>query len=214
MFRKFVYNQLETIQHYKSSKSRIYTPVRNQIHVCVIDDEGFDIAGLAASGYTDVTWKEDYKNLNDFAGYDLIACDIDGIGKKISPDKGGLAVAEVLKTRYPDTIVLIYSGHNSREIPYQGADGYFSKSKEAHEIANEFDKYAARYWDPVAAWGWIEKKLRAGGIDNKTIAFVEDVYARSLEDNINLFKKRKFADILGIIKNVVDIVAVIASLIQ
>ena len=193
-FKKRVFNSLKTIDDYKNNGYKKEPINRGKIKICFIDDKGFNSELFRKTGYNDVDYRLDFTNLNDVQAYDIVACDIDGIGIALDKKRQGLAVAETIATRYPEKIVLIYSSNNPYEYSedyHSVGDGFFNKSISFNEMAKKFDQYGAVFFDEIAAWKKIEKQLRKDSIANKTIAFIEDLYVRSLEDKINLFESDK-----------------------
>lgn len=217
MFERHVFKKLKTIEDYRADGYKESTPKRDAVKICFIDDKGFDKNLFEQTGYKNTTVKYDYSNPNDYAAYDIIACDIDGIGLNLDSKKQGLAVAETLSTTYPDKIILIYSSKNPYEYYenyHEVGDGYFSKNSSNNEIAKFFDKRAAFFWDEIAAWKRLEKKLRKNNLPNKTIAFMEDLYVRSLENKTNLFKNsnvKRFVEYAGDAASIISLIATIIA---
>lgn len=218
MFKRFVFNRLNTIHDLKTLG---YIPKkinREAINVCIIDDEGFSEKRLSLTGYKKVTVKTEYSEINDFEHYDIIACDINGVGKDINAKKQGISVAQTIKANYPTKTVLIYSSNDPREYDddYKNAvDGFFKKSGSMDEIAGEFDKYATEMFDANKAWSKIERLLRDDKTPNKTIAFIEDKYVRSVSEKTNLFSSRKDDTLmyLGIAKTMIELIISIVALV-
>lgn len=217
ILKELYFEKLKTIDDYKNNGYEETAPKRDAVRVCFIDDKGFDDKRFRKTGYVNCDVKNDFTNINDFEGYDLIACDIDGIGSSLDKNKQGLAVAETLKSKYPDKIILIYSSNN----PYEYAedyhtigDGFFNKLKSMNEIAKYFDEKASIYWNEIACWKFIEQRLRSSNIANKTISLIEDIYVRSLEDKTNLFSKHKYHKILSFVAGVVEIAKFISIFVR
>ena len=216
MCRKLVFESLKTIDDYKNSGYKKESPKREKIKVCFIDDKGFDVELFRQTGYINSDYKLDFKNINDVQAYDLIACDIDGIGVKLDSRRQGLAVAETIIASFPEKIVLIYSSNNPfdyAEDYHSVGDGYFNKNVSINEVAKLFDNYTAVFYDEIAAWKKIEKQLRKNSIANKTIAYIEDRYVRSLEDKVNLFANNHRDKILKAIIDTSRVISGIAAVI-
>lgn len=205
---KFIsFLKLKTIDDYKNDGAYKKTPpYPSSIKVCFIDDKGFDLNGFRKTGYSQVERYKAYAGPNQFSAFQIIACDIDGIGVDVDKTKQGLAVAKILKTTFPEKIVLVYSANDPFSYDqqfYETCDGFFPKSFSHSQIAEYLNKKAAIYWDPIAAWKWNENYLRQNSISNKTIAYMEDVYVRSLEKNVDLFTKpniKDFFNSLGVVE--------------
>lgn len=214
--RKKAFDSLKTIYDYKTNGYKASKPRPESIKVCFLDDEGYDIERFRKTGYSQVERITSYQSPNQFVAYDVIICDIDGVGVDIDKKRQGLAVVQLLKEQFPEKLVLVFSSKNPLEYDedfYSTCDGFFPKIKTPSEIAAMLNKKAAIFWDPIAAWSWCESYLRKKEIPNKTIAFLEDKYVRSLEDKVNLFdsdtdlqKMKGVAEVIGIISQMVLLV--------
>ncbi len=188
--------KFKTVRDWTQKNPMNLNPHRELVHMCVIDDEGFSTDELSALKYENVRVFEKFTNLNDYSNYNVILCDIKGVGQNIDPKLDGVAVARDIKKYYPEKIVLQYSGQSVNEYDdkfYENMqiDGFVEKSQSSKKLVDELDKYCAVFWDPASAWKYIEKNLRRMGIENINIARFEDLYVRSLEKKKNLIKKYK-----------------------
>ncbi len=102
-----------------------------QARILIIDDDPqiLDVCrdGLSANGYTVVTASNGSRAqmaLSESA-FSLVLCDV------LLPDTNGLELLEYMKSRYPDTFVIITTGHASidlaKETIRQGAFDFISK---------------------------------------------------------------------------------------
>lgn len=181
--KKYVYTDLKTIASVEEQRIdlRIKIP-RESIKVCVIDDEGFDINMLYDLGYKNIRKKIQFESMDEYQDYDIILCDIEGIGINVDVDKQGLAVAEQIKNVYPEKVVLLYSGKNVEtfgEMP-KIIDGYLRKQSSMSELAKSLDAYYKQSIDPINVWEKTRDEMLNNKISTKTIAFLEDRYCRSL----------------------------------
>lgn len=153
--QEFVYKNLLTIAAVEEQRidSKIKIP-RDQIKVCVIDDEGFDMNTLYDLGYKNIRKKIQFENMDEYQDFDIILCDVEGIGVTVDAEKQGLAVAEQIKNVYPEKVVLLYSGKNIEtfgEMP-SNLDGYLRKQSSMSELAKSLDESYAQAINPVNVW--------------------------------------------------------------
>lgn len=198
MFEKKVLN-MRTIDEWKALNKKVYTPMRDKAKICVIDDDGIAEKSLRASGYTSIRLMQEYNDIEDVKPYNVILCDIKGIGDNIDPKKQGIAVALDIKKMYPDKIVIQFSGENPREFDIDfmynnmRIDGFIQKGESSKKLLDQLDEYCSILWNPIKAWEFAEKNLRREGVSNKLIAYLEDAYVRSLDSKKNyvlLYKER------------------------
>lgn len=219
--KKYVYTNLKTISSVEEQRidMRINVP-RETIKICVIDDEGFDINMLYDLGYKNIRKKIQFEGMDEYKDYDIILCDVEGIGINVDAEKQGLAVAEQIKNVYPEKIVVLYSGKNIEtfgELP-RVLDGYLRKQSSMSELAKSLDTYYKKSIDPINVWKKTRDEMLNNGISTKTIAFVEDRYCRSLldkkeylyndvnEEDTEIFSAENISKYIEILAKVVEVV--------
>lgn len=219
--KKYVYTDLKTIASVEEQRIdlRIKIP-RETIKVCVIDDEGFDINMLYDLGYKNIRKKIQFESMDEYEDYDIILCDIEGIGINVDVDKQGLAVAEQIKDVYPEKVVLLYSGKNVEtfgEMP-KNLDGYLRKQSSMSELAKSLDAYYKQSIDPIYVWKKTRDEMLNNKVSTKTVAFLEDRYCRSLLEgkgylynnaNLNeteIFSAENISKYIEILAKVVEVV--------
>lgn len=180
---KYVYQKLYSISSLKDLRFFSEMKInRKDIKICVIDDEGFDIGKIYSLGYIQVDRKLNFESINDYEKYNIILCDIEGVGNDLNSERQGLAVAEQIKEVYPEKIVLIYSGKNVQsygELPHN-IDGVLNKIDPSTELVKKLDKFYKDSIDPVLVWEKTRMQMLNAGIATKTIAIVEDRYCKSI----------------------------------
>lgn len=180
---KYVYRKLHSISNLK--EQRISSDIkidRKNVKICVVDDEGFDIDKVYSLGYIQVDRKLKFESIGDYEKYNIILCDIEGVGNEFDSVRQGLAVAEQIKSVYPEKIVLIYSGKNVEsygELP-TNIDGVLSKVEATTELVKKLDAYYKESIDPIIVWEKTRQQMLDSGIATKTIAIVEDQYCNSM----------------------------------
>ncbi len=181
--QKYVYEKMYSVGNLK--EQRISTNIkidRKNIKICVVDDEGFDIDKVHSLGYIQVERKLRFENIGDYEKYDMVLCDIEGVGNELDSVRQGLAVAEQIKSVYPEKIVLIYSGKNVEsygELP-PCVDGVLSKVDSTTELVKKMEQYYRDSVDPILVWEKTRQRMFEAGIATKTIAIVEDRYCISM----------------------------------
>lgn len=181
--QEYVYNNLLTIASVEEQRIESKIKIqRDQIKVCVIDDEGFDINTLYDLGYKDIRKKIQFENIDEYQEFDVILCDVEGIGVTVDAEKQGLAVAEQIKNVYPEKVILLYSGKNIEtfgEMP-ANLDGYLRKQSSMSELANSIEMYYVQSINPVNIWEKTRNQMLENQISTKTVAFLEDRFCKSL----------------------------------
>lgn len=218
--QEYVYKNLLTIASVEEQRidSKIKIP-REQIKVCVIDDEGFDMNTLYDLGYKNIRKKIQFENMDEYQEFDIILCDVEGIGVTVDAEKQGLAVAEQIKNVYPEKVVLLYSGKNIEtfgEMP-DILDGYLRKQTSMSELAKTLDAFYAQSINPINVWEKTRNEMIKNKISTKTIAFLEDRFCKALlekddylycmtKENDDVFSAENIGKYIDILIKVVDTV--------
>lgn len=168
---------------------------RNKVKICFIDDEGYSsLDKLTALGYKNITVKYEFNDLEEFSDFDVIFCDIQGIGKNIYPKYQGYDVAVELKKKFPSCIVFIYTGKDlSQYPPLPNGIKYISKQTTMKDIVAILDNSCEYLWNPIVAWKMIENDLRSKNTPNKYIAYLEDRFFTSIANNRNEVSESYFS---------------------
>ena len=223
---KDVYTNLKTIASIEEQRIDLKIKIpRETIKICVIDDEGFDINMLYDLGYKNIRKKIQFESMDEYQDYDIILCDVEGIGINVDKEKQGLAVAEQIKNVYPEKIVLLYSGKNIEsfgEMP-KIIDGYLRKQASMSDLAKSLDEYYKKSINPINVWKKTRDEMLNNNISTKTIAFLEDRYCRSLlerkeylynnEDlnDTDIFSTENICKYIEILAKVVEVVGRLSS---
>ena len=185
---KFTLKKLKTIADFDKSKIVYENNKRSFVKVCIIDDEGFiQLNSLNSLGYTQIDVLNNFNKMDDLISYDVILCDIDGIGKNIDQRKQGIAIAEQILINFPEKSLFIYSGKDPSEygdIPNNIE--YIPKQTTAGELTKILDQKTTYVWNPVNAWDKMYHLLLSTNTDSKTIAMIEHNYVNSLIKNKNI----------------------------
>lgn len=186
----------KTINEWKQKNPIDMKPRRELIDMVVLDDEGFDTLSLNCLNFKKIRVMDKFNDVSDFLQYNVILCDIKGIGKSLDSSLEGIAVARQIKINYPEKIVLQYSGQSVLDYDpefYDNMiiDGFINKNISTAQLAIELDNRCGMLWNPIDAWEYIEKSLRRIKIDNKNIAYFEHLYVKSLEKKKNYLDSRK-----------------------
>lgn len=197
----------KTIKDWSQNNPVINKPRRDMINLCVIDDEGFEKDSMLKLKFNRIRVMDKFNNLDDFEPYNVILCDIKGVGNELDGKLEGIALAKEIKKIYPEKIVIQYSGQSVHDYdPYfykdMSIDGFIDKNLSTQKLVDELDKKCCMLWDPCEAWNYIEKNLRRMGIYNKNIAYFEHLFVKSLEKKKNYLLNKKYDVNLKTIKTI------------
>lgn len=170
------------------------TPVnrdlRSRVRVLIIDDNPFaQKDNLRSHGY-DVHVESDLSSLTVAEGFQIVLCDLNGVGQKLGGDSGGFLIKEI-KKNYPQKYVVAYSGHTfdaTFNYYLNQADAVMKKDADLEEWIDKLDEIVKSMIDPIAQW----KRARGFMIDQSMrldlIMHLEDEFVSKIEDSEELEK--------------------------
>lgn len=209
---------IDYLENNRTTIDNVSLKDRKNIKILFIDDEGFDIEPLKKIGFLDVNKVYEYTKIEDYEKYDIIFCDINGIGKEINEKYQGAALAIIIKRTYPDKIVIIFSAKQQYLDMHEYSkyvDEIKAKNIQISDLAALLDKYIKKLSDPVEYWKEARRKLLSQGVSTKTVSELEHYYVKSFKDKkgyINDIKKISnnisVSDGIAIINGIVEAISV------
>lgn len=178
-------------------KSNNMSELRKQIEILVIDDDEFPNERPLRNNGFHITHKRDIDTVKDVASYDVIMCDIRGVGKVLGSDKEGAFVIKEIRTNYPNKQIVAYTG-SSYDAEYNKylalADCVIAKGTALDDWVAILDEQISKAVDPRYQWGKIRNHLLADGISTIKVAQIEDRYVRAVKnqsvDSLNEYVKK------------------------
>ena len=133
-------------------------------------------------------------HLSDAAEYDIILCDIRGVGKFLESDYDGANLIKALKTKYPNKIILAYTA-NDYDASFQKyldyADGIVPKGTYGlDDWVSLLEETLNDCADPVKQWERTRKLLLKANVSTIDVAKYESQYVKAIRNgSFESFKK-------------------------
>lgn len=162
--------------------------MRRQIEILVIDDEEFTVGKRLEANNFRLTYKKDIANVKDVSEYQIILCDIRGVGVELDSKYEGAFIIKEIKVNYPTKQVVAYTGSNydaSYNDYLRYADEIVKKGLDAEEWIDILDEEIDKCIDPIYQWKKVRTKLLENGTSILDVAKLESEYVFSV-------KKRSF----------------------
>lgn len=214
--KKKIVSSLLSFDDYKKSHTIQNSPKRELVRICFLDDEGYvSLDRLVSLGYNNVQVKYQFNSIDEFKDFDVIFCDIQGIGNVQYPTNKGFDVALELKKNYPNCSVFIYTGINISNFPNIPDDiKLVTKQTPIKELVSILDNECEYLWNPERAWEKTELKLRSSGASNKLIALIEHDFVLSTIKGRNILLEDYNSNKLESFDNVQFFISTAISLID
>jgi len=193
---------LELRDHVKLAKSsRKIKDLRPSISIMIIDDEKFQAnTNLTTYGYN-IREVPDINSVTDVEQFDIVLCDLMGVGKRFDHTLGGASIITEIKKNYPTKYVVAYTGAraNSTEatVARSHADAFIKKDAEIAKWVEKLDEIIEEVADPYEKWLLARQGLIDNEIDLRNIVQLESAYVESI-----MSKDKSFTSIQRILDKV------------
>ena len=102
-------------------KEKSLAMLKKLTEILVIDDKEFSFLEALRKHEFSIQQKNDLTHLSDAAEYDVILCDIRGVGKFLESEYEGANLIKALKTKYPNTYNSLLRIPNTSQGAYDAA---------------------------------------------------------------------------------------------
>ena len=157
--------------------------IRQHVRILVIDDNEFAAEKyLKTSGYQ-IDHKYDIDTIKDVEPYEIIMCDISGVGKNLGFEKEGAFIIREIHENYPNKIVIAYTSYtyNAEYNQYFAlADSVVTKDIPTDDWIGILDEQIKNAINPIEQWKRIRDYLFDNNISTIRIAKIEDKYVESI----------------------------------
>lgn len=184
----FIMNTISDLSDRSALKPPNISELRKHVNMLIIDDNEFmPESYLTKNGYQ-VHRKPDIDTIKDVEPFDIVLCDISGVGKKLGYAKEGAFIIREIHENYPNKRIIAYTSYtyNTDYNQYLSlADFIAPKDMSIDDWMNLLDAQVKKSIDPVCQWEKIRQYLLENGISTLTLVRLEDKFV----DAIN---KKKF----------------------
>ncbi len=184
---------------------------RIKIPILVIDDNEFEYLDHLKQHRFDITYFSDIQSIESTKAYEIILCDINGVGKVFKSKYEGAHVISELHKKYPFKTLIAYTGFThdpSYNKYFRMADFNIKKDIDGDEWVEQLDFAIELTTDPKKKW----IKLRNFLLDNNVSLFeimkLENEYVSSIINGENLqnfpsnkLKKEMSKDVRAILQS-------------
>ena len=171
---------------------------RINIPILIIDDNEFEFLQHLKNHRFDITYFEDIPSIESAKEYEIILCDINGVGKKFkSKYEGAHVIAEIHK-KYPFKTLIAYTGHThdpSFNRFFKLADFKYKKDIDGDEWVEKLDQAIDLTTNPQKKWTKLRDFLIANDVSMFEIVKLENEYVKGIlsGDNLKDFPSKKLS---------------------
>ncbi|MCJ7449138.1 MAG: hypothetical protein MUO72_15775 [Bacteroidales bacterium] len=186
-------------------------PQRSDVAIVIIDDQHVPyIEDLRYNGFN-VMYINDLDQIESIKGFEIIICDIKGVGKKFKSKYEGAHLISEIRRVYPFKIIIGYTAYTldaSYNQYLSMADDIFKKDIDLDDWISHLETAIELAINPIYKWKKISNYLQMNNIKTMDLVRLEDEYVRLIQRKISLdsFPSRKLRNNLseeakGIIKS-------------
>lgn len=172
-----------------------------KLKIAVIDDNDFPWQQTLESKGHSVNVFKDYHKSNtkaslkrltpyDFAKFDIVFCDIEGVGGKAYPGIEGVGVIEDIRNINPLQIIVAFTGSPARLLDpktgknFTAIDAVFQRDWELDDFLLNFNSLAKIFVAPKQRWRFLRSRLVHLDLSESKITLVQ----RAFTQNVLLLK--------------------------
>lgn len=171
------------------------TKLKRLTSILIIDDKPFEYLDILRTSYEfNIQQKNDLTLLSDVEAFDIVLCDIRGVGKFLNSPYEGAKLIKELKEKYPNKMIIAYTTFEYRSEFQEYLD---YADKKIYKGAPDLDTWVGiltqvlrESADPVKYWERIRKALIVANVPTIEIAKYESQYVSAYEKkNFESLKK-------------------------
>lgn len=156
--------------------------LRRQICVLVIDDKEFDLlTPLQTCGFN-IKQVNDIQDIRDLSAFEIVLCDIMGVGNAIDSKLQGASIIKQAKIAYPNKQVVAYtaSKHDSDFTnALNHADSVMAKGASFDDWSSQLDAQIKQVISPQYQWASLRDSLFAANVSTIEVAKIESKYVEA-----------------------------------
>ena len=154
--------------------------------ILVLDDDDFAFMESLRRSEFSIEHRQDIQALSDVAEYDIIMCDIRGVGKFLNSQYEGAYLVKKIKEKYPNKIVISYTANDytpDYQQYLQYADAIIPKGTSLEDWDSLLTQKLRELADPVKMWEKTRNALLEVKVPTITVAEYEAQYVKAVQNN-------------------------------
>lgn len=171
---------------------------KKEVNILVIDDDDFPFLDVLQIKYGfNIVQKTDIDYLKDVEPYQIILCDIQGVGKQFMTSYGGAYLGSLIKANYPNKNVIIYTASTTsidNQKYYQSVDNVLPKGTSIEDWVSALNESIDSLYDPVKIWYSIQERLFREKVATKDIAYLESEYVKAIKSGTEKSIEKLYQD--------------------
>lgn len=159
---------------------------KKEVEILVLDDNVVPFLDILKQNDYQIKQLNDITDLKIVEAYDIILCDIQGIGKTLSPQMQGAHIVKEIKKIYPFKQVIAFTASPSDPLilgHISKADIILGKDASEDQWIESLDTCIKKFSDPVNQWINLRTLLLNNGVTTKSVANLESDFVKAVTKN-------------------------------
>ena len=159
--------------------------LRKMTEILIIDDEEFPLLEAIQKHGFSIAHKPDIQDTKDFIPYDIILCDIKGVGKLYGSEYEGAYLIKEAKKSFPNKQLIAYTASTynpSYNSFLKYADAIIPKGTSLEGWIDLIDTQLRNCIDPIYQWKELRKSLFEAELSTIEVATFEQLYVKAIEN--------------------------------
>lgn len=188
-------------------------------NILIIDDDTFTYLETLRRHEFNIEYKRDIDSIKDVEAYDIILCDIRGVGKFLESEFEGAYLVKQIKEKYPNKILVSYTANNY-DVKFQKylqyADATIPKGSPIEAWSALLEDLLKKEADPVSQWLRTRDALLKANVPTIDVAQIESRYVKAIQnksfESMEKLYKKKSSEEAEIVKSLLK--SIIAKIIR
>ena len=168
--------------------------LRKSIEILVIDDEEFKPERNLRNLDFNLTVFKDISRVEQVKNYDIILCDVNGVGLELSDLTQGAFLIDEIKKNYKSKIVISYTaGSQSSELVFlarQYSDGDIRKDAPIEDWRNLLDDFIENLSNPIYQWKRERLQLLDNGMELNDLRNIVQLILKILNQGADVIRNK------------------------
>ena len=181
MCMRMFYHQISELNGESILKEQSVSALKKITDILVIDDNPFTFLEALRKHEFNIEQKDDLHSLKDVEAYDIILCDVRGVGKFLESKYEGAYLIKQIKEKYPNKSIVAYTA-NEYDPDFQTylsyADAIIQKGCALEDWSSLLDKIVKESADPIKQWQKTRSALLESGVSTIDVAKYESQYVK------------------------------------
>ena len=188
-FKYYILRKRYTISDLQDPRTALNATDRNLVKILIVDDDVFNHEDRLRRLGFNIQKYDDIESLEAAEAFQVIICDVKGVGKKFGSQIEGAFVLNQLKKAYPMKEYAVYSSslYNSEMTTALQGISIINKDQPSEDWCNDVDSLIRKVTNPKLIWQKIAFKMIENNIPTRVIQKVEHEFVECVRDKAGDF---------------------------